>query len=486
LAGSCSKPATPAIDRIAVLRFDNLSGDASLDWIANVAPAILSSEWNGVSRTLALAAGDLRDGYLKGATRFAHGYFEKRGGKLQFRVLIEDATRHKDTAEEVAAGDPLGAISKIAREIQPGANAFSTNKPEAVEAWGHGDFERAVALDPDFSTAWLTWVETLAASRNSEKAIEVGSRALNQTGLRSQTDRARIKLVIAGLRHDENARVSALQELTRLIPFDATVLRGLAEAQLAARHFSEAESAYNDLIRLDPADPASINTLGYVQALSGKPDQARTSFEEYGKRPGQAINALDSLGEAMFLNGKFAEAERAFLEGYQKSPMFLDGADLWKAAHARWLGGDLSGADQLAARYFEARTRASDALTVWRRATWLYQTGRHEQAMGLLMQASASASTGMAALLNQQLAIWKAPTAPLHSQNLDRWKELYERANPVTDGLERTFYAAALFEAGQKEEARKLVALWPLPQLGSSPLQSLTYPAFLELRNKLK
>ncbi|MBV8844973.1 MAG: hypothetical protein JO307_19370 [Bryobacterales bacterium] len=467
-----------------MLRFDNLSGDASLDWIANVAPAILSAEWNGVARTLALAAGDLRDGYLKGATRFAHGYFEKRGGKLEFRVLIEDTTRHKNTAEQMATGDPLGAMNTIARQIEPGANAFSTNNLEAVDAWGHANFERAVTLDPDFSAAWLTWVETLAASGNSEKAIEVGARALNQSGLRSPTDRERIKLLIAGLKHDENGRAAALQELSRAIPFDAAVLRGLADAELVGRRFGEAERAYQDLIRLDPADPAPINTLGYVQALSGQPDHARLSFEEYGKRPGQAINALDSLGEAMFLNGKFAEAEKAFLQGYQKCPTFLEGADLWKAAHARWLGGDLSRAEQLAGRYFEARTRAGDPLVIWRRANWLYETGRQAQAVTLAMQASTSAPAPVAALLNQQLAIWKDPAAPLHSQSLQKWKQLYERANPVADGLERTFYASALSEAGEKDEARKLVTLWPLPQLGNSPLESLIYPAFLELKKQ--
>jgi hypothetical protein len=51
--------------------------------------------------------------------------------------------------------------------------------------------------------------------------------------------------------------------------------------------------------------------------------------------------------------------------------------------------------------------------------------------------------------------------------------------------LARTFYAAALLRAGRREEARKLVALWPLPKAADS-LEALMYPTFLELRRELK
>jgi hypothetical protein len=53
--------------------------------------------------------------------------------------------------------------------------------------------------------------------------------------------------------------------------------------------------------------------------------------------------------------------------------------------------------------------------------------------------------------------------------------------------LARTFYAAALLGGGQREEARKLVALWPLPDAAGDPaLEPFLYPSFLELREKLK
>jgi Flp pilus assembly protein TadD len=469
------------MERIAVLRFDNLTGDASLDWISTVAPTILQAEWNGAPRTMALLAASVRDGYREGASRMAHGYFELRGGKLSFRVLIEDAARHVISAEQAAPGDPLSAITNIAKRIEPGSQAFSTSNPEAVDAWGHADYERAVTLDPDFSGAWLTWVETAAASGGSQRALDIASRGLMRSTLRSPSDRARIQLAAATLRRDESGRIAALEEIARLSPMDAGALRALAQTNYSARRFAEAERSFGELVSLDPADPAILNTLGYVQALQGEINRARTSFEQYGKRPGQSVNAMDSLGEAMFLNGKFAEAQQAFLKGYRENPTFLEGAGLWKAAHAGWLGGDLAAADELVKTYLETRNRARDPLAIWRQATWLYETGRQEQASAVLMRTSVELP-----LLKQQLAVWKDPDAALGSADLDRLMQLFEHADPVNDGLIRTLYAAALLEAGQSEEARKLVRLWPLPPVAASPLDSLVYPRFLELRKKVQ
>jgi Flp pilus assembly protein TadD len=474
LAGSCSRQPAAQAQRTAVVRFENLTGDASLDWISNAAAAILASEWRGA--TLAQAP---RDGYPERATRVAQGYFEKRGAGLRFQVVMEDLGRRKIAAEETANGEPLAAVSAIAKRIDPKAGSFSTGNAEAVEAWGQGQFERAVNLDPDFGAAWLSWAESAAAQGNSRGALEIASRALMQPGLRSKVNRAQIELLAAGIRGDYQGRIAALQELTDLIPGDPDALRTLAGAEFQARMFAPAANTYRQLALADPADPSAFNMLGYAQASAGEADEARKSLEEYGRRSGENVNALDSLGEAMFLNGQFREAEKAFIGGYRKAPAFLQNAELWKAAHARWLSGDLPGADQLMAQYVSARRQAHDPLAAWRQANWLYETGRKEAASALLSREPQSE------LIERQLAVWKDPDAAV-PRDLDVLKQLYERSDPVHDQLARTLYAAALAEAGRKEEARKLIALWPIPEPGNSPLDSLAYPRFLDLRNRLR
>ncbi len=178
-----------------------------------------------------------------------------------------------------------------------------------------------------------------------------------------------------------------------------------------------------------------------------------------------------------FVNGRFADAEKYFLEAHDSNPGFLAGADLFKAAYARWLAGDLKGADAIMARYLDFRRQARDSLIAWREASWDYATGRRDLAMNKIFDAPRP-------LAERQIAAWNA--AP--SADLAALKAAYERSAPSSDGLARTFYAAALLRAGEKDEARKLIARWPLPgDTGPDALlESTVFPRFLELRRALQ
>jgi hypothetical protein len=51
----------------------------------------------------------------------------------------------------------------------------------------------------------------------------------------------------------------------------------------------------------------------------------------------------------------------------------------------------------------------------------------------------------------------------------------------------RTLYARALLEAGKKDEARKLVTRWPLPESGGDPLyHAFLFPKFMEARKAVQ
>ncbi len=67
---------------------------------------------------------------------------------------------------------------------------------------------------------------------------------------------------------------------------------------------------------------------------------------------------------------------------------------------------------------------------------------------------------------------------------MDALKQLYEHTPPASDGQARSFYAASLVAAGQRDEARKLLALWPLPTESGGDLmrESMVFPKFIEAR----
>jgi Flp pilus assembly protein TadD len=478
LAGCSGKP-EPVTGRLAILPFENLTGNPSFDWVATAAPAIVVGELTAVDKILPARVQTVSDAYLARATRLVHGYFTQRGPALHFEIEIEDAARHKMVKAAAADGSVMSAMDAVAKDLAPGARAFPTSKPEAVEAWGRGEYERAVQLDSDFGPAWLARVEQLAAEGQTSTAEEAAGIALARPALRSDVDRARIELVLATLRKDEDARTKALKTLAHLVTADSDLTEALAQIELNARNFSAAAEQYKSILKTDPSNAAAMNSLGYTEAYLGDLDAARKAFEDYERQPGQKPNALDSLGEAYFINGRFPEAEKYFLQAHESNPALLNGGDLLKAAYAHWLGGDPKGADQIMQRYLGVRSNLHDPLLVWREATWLFATGRREQAISKLESAPAKENQ----LIEKQMAVWRGAVAP--PSDLTALKEMYERSSPAADGEVRTFYAAALLAAGRKDEAQKLLARWPLPEAGGDPLfQSLMYPKFIELRKQ--
>jgi tetratricopeptide (TPR) repeat protein len=379
-----------------------------------------------------------------------------------------------------AEGAVLFALNTLALKLDPGARPFSTPNQDALAAWGSGEFERAVTLDPDFGTAWAFWISQAAQSGKPEVAAVLAERALARASLRTAFNKAQIQFALAVLRKDEAARGAALRELASLAPNDTSNLLGLGEIEQRHRRYAAAVQLYQRALAIEPDNANALNGLGYAQGENSDLADAKKSLEAYGQRPDQSSNALDSLGEVYFMNGRFADAEKYFMQASARDPNFLSGATLMKASYARWLGGDLAGADALMAKYLDLRQKQNDSLVFWRQAVWQYATGRRDPALTTL----GKAPPDQVANMERQRAVWRGEILP--PDDLSQLKAMYENTNPAADGLPRTLYAAALARAGKADEARALLKLWPLPDSPGDPLlQSLLYPKFLELRKTL-
>ncbi len=477
---ACSRTPQRTVERIAILPFDNLTGDAALDWVSTAGPVILAEELAGASHVSAVREGSAGMAALHGASELLHCTFTQRGGALEIKFALEDVERHRMVSTGSAAGAVLFAVSTLARTLDAGAQPFSTPNADAAAAWGRGEFERAVTLDPDFGTAWEAWIQQNQRSGKTEEAVAIAERALARSSLRSPLNKAQIQLSSALLRRDETARIAALTELARLAPGDGGALLGLAEIEQRHRRFSAAAELYRRALVIDPGNANAQNGLGYALGENGDIEDAKKILEQYGQQLEQAVNALDSLGEVHFMNGRFADAEKYFTQATARQANFLAGAPLMKAAYAHWLGGDLAGADALMEKYLELAAKLNDRQIVWRQATWLYATGRRDQALALLDKTPPE----QAAAMERQRSVWRGEVHP--PEDLEQLKRIFEGTNPAVDGLPRTLYAGALAKAGKTEEARALLKMWPLPQSAVDPLlQSLLYPQFLELRKTL-
>jgi Flp pilus assembly protein TadD len=468
-----------------------LTGDAKLDWMSEAGAAIVAFDLTGSPQVFATRAATVRDAYALHATRVLHGNFTRPANQLRFSLWLEDFSRHKMARTWEIAAPGIAALDGAAHFVSETAHPFPETNFDAIAAWGHGDAARAVELEPDFGAAWLTLVESQAAKGDREGALASAARALARPTLRGPIERVRIEWLVTILKGDAAAQRTKLAELVKLIPADPQMLQALAISQMSQRAFSDAARSYRRLAELDPAEGEAFNSLGYAEAFAGNLEAARTALERY--RGFLEANALDSLGEVHLLAGKFAEAEKYFLRAHEKNAAFHAGADLLKAAHAHWLGGDLPGADAIFQRYLHFRASLHDGALGWREAVWLYATGRRDKA-----REKVKSSPQIAAA---QLAVWDGtwqgpePYSFLLAKKFDQaaagLKMLYERTPPPEDSQARVLYAWALTESGHKDEAAKLLAWWPLPGETPNPsleflvFESLVYPKFLELRRAL-
>jgi tetratricopeptide (TPR) repeat protein len=466
------------MERVAFLTLDNLSGDPSLSWIGDAVPSAAMAQLAGVGGMVPVRGDTSREAAASAATRLIHGYFDIRRKALHFEFSIENAATH--TMQPLALdGDPLHAADAIAKAMDPSARAFGTASPAAMEAWGKRDFQKATQLDPDFGAAWR---ELIRASQ-PEQALELAGKAVSRASLRGPVEQAQISLLAAQLRRDDDAVGKASLQLATLVPNDAELLRRMAEEASNSRRFALSVEFYRRLIRIQGGDSGVYNQLGYAQFFAGDLAGARKSFDEYSKDPGQEANASDSQGEVLFMAGQFREAEQYFQKAHATNPAMLDGGDLLKAAYARWLAGDLKGADSIFDGYIRYRSEHADQTVGWRHAAWEYTTGRETLALDRLKKESGPA----AAMAQAQLQVFANRDKVIQglTKDLTALGQKYARTAPASDGAVRVLYAKGLLDAGRKTDAEKLMALWPLPESGDPALQPLIYPLYLELKKAL-
>ncbi len=429
-----------------MLRFENLGGDASLDWMGrafseSITAALAGSpsvyaiprrtlhgveqalgprpmEAPGISaeRAAALAAG---------ANRIAYGQYEVLGGRLHAGVTVEDPTTGKMVAAYSASGAPadIAAVADaLARRFSPSAAAPATRNAEALRQYAAavegrdpefaaGTASAAIAADPNFGPPYLLLAQLRLSRQDRAGAAGVLEQALARAGAMTPVERARLELELAAIRADPAGRDRALDALARLTPADPGVWSALAQAAVARHDYKRASASFDKALAVQPEDSALLNAAGYAAAYAGNLAAAMAALRRYETlRPNEA-NPGDSMGDVNFYCGRFAEAEKFYLEAARKDPGFNNGGPLWKAAFARLMTGDVAGADALAKRFIEAREAAHDPLAEFRKAEWSWHSGRRRPALERLL---AIAQTPQPPPLREigprawaQVAIWR-------------------------------------------------------------------------------
>lgn len=438
----CGPKAPAAAEHLAILRFENLGSDSSTDWMGRALSEIIGTELAGLPNNFVVDSSRIHAldntlgvrpvsapgistertaAILAGANRIGYGDYAVRDGKVEVRLTIEDAATRRATVLTAEAGDVISAATSLARRLSPRAAPFQTTNPEAVRqyisAMEAGNpvskmqyAQAAVAADPNFAPSYRILAEAKIQQQDRDGALGALDQALARGAALPAGERAQLELAAAGLRNDSAARQKALLDLAKATPADAATWQTLGQTAYVRHDYPQAVAAYQKALQLLPNDVNVLNLLAYAQAFAGDKDGAVASLRRYQSlRPAEA-NPLDSMGDVQLMYGQLREAEDLYLQADKKDRKPLGGGDLLKAATARLMAGDISGASELARQYFAARTEMKDPAVPVREAEWQWIIGHRQPAREQLLNFAKGAEVGplrdVASQAYAELALW--------------------------------------------------------------------------------
>jgi len=490
LAGgwACRREGNRGVPRLAVGSVENLTGDASLDWIGGAAQGVLAAQLAPASRLRAFPVAAVRDAYLARASQFLQGSLTAAGGRLRIVCVIEDLARLRTartiTAEGPAAEGILPLLDSVARSLNSGARPFPSRSAEAVRllaaAADPAGFERVAAVDPDFPQAYIGQVRWLAAHGQREAALKALGAAEARKDRFHPIERAELSILAATLTGDVETRRKGLVELAAMTPSDSQPARSLGQFEYSMRRFDQAQQWYRRALAIEPDSNELWNMLGYAQAYAGDFAGAKKSLAECARVAPEDPNAQDSLGEVGFMMGDFAAAEAGFRAAYSLNASWRGGAPLLKAAWSRAMRGDVAGADTIFFKYLELRKSSQDPLIPYREAQWEFATGRRREAMERLNRFRAAVPGDVAAHAALQLAVWMHQTGDRAGAR----KLAIEAAREATLPATRRLAAIVLFvtdsPAPASEWAVRAERAFPPPVESAAGRYALAYALLLD------
>jgi thioredoxin-like negative regulator of GroEL len=481
---SCSRERQSAggtpVKRIGVLTFENLSSDASLDWMGRAVSTVISSQLSGQRSLMPLDLQNIRDADTARVTELVQGYYTTEGDRLRLTAQVRNPNALKDAKTLSVAGARSGGllplVDQLARQIDSGAHPYSTRNEQAAKQLFEGmsasrpeealpHISDALKADPAFGPAYLAKTQLLLSRNDAAGAKAVLEEAAKNSKQFPEADQAKLAVLSSTLSGSAEERTAALSRLTAALPADLPAWEALANLQIVNKNFPAAAKTLRSALQLEPESVPLVNSLAYVLAFAGDFDGALNAVATYRKLAPDDANAIDTLAEISFVAGRFADAERYFVEANQRNKALVNGAELYRAAVAAFLAGNRKAADEHYKSYVEALKAADDQLIPIRNAIWAYQTGNPSAAEQLKNYAAGKETPAEAAsIAHSQLALWW-----MESGQPDRAREdAAQGLKLATSAKARTFAAITSFLVSPKASASE----WKLRTERAAPGQA--------------
>ena len=385
--------ATGAVHTVAIVGFENLTGEAAYDYLKKAIPNLLITSleqskyldvvsWEKLSdlagpRDRDIASAADRDQWFNacrsaGVDAIVLGSFTKAENLFATDAKIYDVPSKNLLKSAGSRGEGVGSIlrtqiDELSREIAQGVGLseraaakgampitkVTTASMEAYELFlkGQEDFERyyfddarislekAVEKDPAFALPYfyLTRVyNSLADAPGASRALEQFKK-LSKTSPGKGKDALYIAALTSLVDKDIEGYVRGLNEVIKTDPKDKRAHTDLAWLYRKDRKYAEAVAEFEKALAIDPNFGYALNLLAYTYAEMGEKDKAIATFDRYAAaQPGDA-NPLDSMGDLYFLTGEFDKARARYQQALAVRPDF---PSTWKLAYLYAMDGD--------------------------------------------------------------------------------------------------------------------------------------------------
>ncbi len=353
---------------LAVLYFDNITGEPGLDWLRTGLTDMLITNLSQAPELRVVStqrlyqildeSGHRDDRSLSGdavatvarqaqATTALVGSFVRAGSRIRIQASLQDPRTGEVIASERVEGDPesglFGLVDELTARIRkrletPTLVKFADKKEkklqevttasvEAYKAYAEGSrlherlqereakayFEKAVEADPGFAMALAKLSVVSANLGDVDKAREYSKQAI----ARSESLPAGERYYIEGRHYSldpasTDKAVAAYQKAVDSAPDHTAARNNLAATLIALRRYPEALVHLEELRRRGMSFPGSYMSLAETYLATGQPEKAREALTSYVIAHPDSSVGLENLGFFELTEGQTDAALAAF------------------------------------------------------------------------------------------------------------------------------------------------------------------------------
>ena len=350
---------------IAVLFFQNLTGDQNLEWLKKGVTEMLIRALSQSSNLSILSTDRLIEILDRvGATKTSQdidldlaalvgreanveavliGQIKKKGGVFSINVKLQEPSQGFVLREESVEGKGIDAIfsmvdeltSKVKNDLQlafekaeaiRGISDITTNNLDAWREFSIGKdlvdkylsndavvhFEKAVELDSSFAAAILRLYPMYLKAGNSDKAQQLFQKLMEIKPNCTKKEQFEIELLAASVNNDDLKFLETLEQWLQQFPEDRDAYMRMADVYRSWNNQEAEIKNLENILEIDPKYKIAYNRLGYAYANLGDFDKAVAAIEQYIKLAPDEVNPYDSAGEIYFQFGEYDKAEQYF------------------------------------------------------------------------------------------------------------------------------------------------------------------------------